>query len=51
MLRCKSRINQVTTQMDSAHKIYISDNFKGAFFEYKGVLHWEGHDYENFWTK
>ena len=30
------------------HKSYISKNFKGAFFEYKGVLHCEGYDYEEF---
>ena len=29
-----------------AHKSYISDNFKGAVIEYKGVLHCEGYDYE-----
>ena len=29
-----------------AHKPYISNNFKGAIFEYKGVLHCEGYDYE-----
>ena len=29
-----------------AHKSYISDNFKGAFSEYKGVLHCEGYDHE-----
>ena len=31
-----------------AHKSYISYNFKGAFSEYKGVLHCEGYDYEEF---
>ena len=31
-----------------AHKSYISDNFKGAISEYKGVLHCEGYDYEEF---
>ena len=31
-----------------AHKSYISNNFKGAIFEYKGVLHCEGYDYEEF---
>ena len=31
-----------------AHKSYISNNFKGAIFEYKGVLHCEGKDYEKF---
>ena len=30
-----------------AHKSYISNNFKGAISEYKGVLHCEGYDYEN----
>ena len=30
----------------SAHKSYISNNFKGAIFEYKAVLHCEGYDYE-----
>ena len=29
-----------------AHKSYISNNFKGAITEYKGVLHYEGYDYE-----
>ena len=29
-----------------AHKSYISNNFKGANSEYKGVLHCEGYDYE-----
>ena len=29
-----------------AHKSYISNNFKGAIFEYKEVLHCEGYDYE-----
>ena len=31
-----------------AHKSYISHNFKGAISEYKGVLHCEGYDYEEF---
>ena len=29
-----------------AHKSYISNNFKGAITEYKGVLHCESYDYE-----
>ena len=29
-----------------AHKSYISNNFKGAITEHKGVLHCEGYDYE-----
>ena len=29
-----------------AHKTYISNNFKAATSEYKGVLHCEGYDYE-----
>ena len=29
-----------------AHISYISNNFKGAISEYKGVLHCEGYDYE-----
>ena len=29
-----------------AHKPYISNNFKGAISEYKGVFHCEGYDYE-----
>ena len=29
-----------------AHKSYISNNFKAAVSEYKGVLHCEGYDYE-----
>ena len=28
------------------HKSYISNNFKSATSEYKGVLHCEGYDYE-----
>ena len=31
-----------------AHKSYISNNLKGAISEYKGVLHCEGYDYEEF---
>ena len=31
-----------------AHKYYISNNFKGAIFEYNGVLHCKGYDYEKF---
>ena len=31
-----------------AHKFYISNNFKGAISENKGVLHCEGYDYEEF---
>ena len=31
-----------------AHKSYISNNFKGTFSQYKGVLHCEGYDYEEF---
>ena len=31
-----------------AHKSYISNNFKGAISEYKGVLNFEGCDYEEF---
>ena len=31
-----------------AHKSYISNNFKGAISEYKGVSHCEGYDYEEF---
>ena len=29
-----------------AHKSYISNNFKTGISEYKGVLHFEGYDYE-----
>ena len=29
-----------------AHKSYISNKFKAVIFEYKGVLHCEGYDYE-----
>ena len=29
-----------------AHKSYITNNFKAAFSEYKGILHCEGYDYE-----
>ena len=29
-----------------AHKSHISNNFKAAISEYKGVLHCEGYDYE-----
>ena len=31
-----------------AHKSYISNNLKGAISEYKGVLHCEDYDYEQF---
>ena len=31
-----------------AHKSVISNNFKRAIFEYQGVLHCEGYDYEEF---
>ena len=31
-----------------AHKSYISNKFKGAIFEYKGVLHCERYEYEEF---
>ena len=31
-----------------AHKSYISNNFKRAISEYKGVLHCEGYDYGEF---
>ena len=31
-----------------AHKSYISNNFKGAISEYKGILHCEGYGYEEF---
>ena len=31
-----------------AHQCYISNNFKGAIFEYMGFLHCEGYDYEDF---
>ena len=30
-----------------AHKSYISNNFKGAISDYKGVLHCEGYDFED----
>ena len=29
-----------------AHKSYISNNFREAISEYKGVLHCEGYDFE-----
>ena len=31
-----------------AHESYFSNDFKGAIFEYKGVLHCEGYEYEAF---
>ena len=31
-----------------AHKIYISNNFRGAISEYKGVLQCEVYDHEEF---
>ena len=31
-----------------AHKSYLFNDFKGAIYEYKGVLHCEGYDYEEF---
>ena len=34
-----------------AHKSYISNNFKGAISEYKGVLHCEGYDFEEFFDE
>ena len=34
-----------------AHKSYISNNFKGAISGYKGVLHSEGYEYEEFSDK
>ena len=34
-----------------AHKSYISKNFKAAMFEYKGVLHCKGYDYEEFFDE
>ena len=34
-----------------AHKSYISNIFKGAISEYKGVLHCEGFDYEEFFDE
>ena len=34
-----------------AHKSYISNNFKGAISEYKGVLDCEGYDYEKFFDE
>ena len=32
-----------TSNTYNAHKCYVSNNFKGAMFDYKGVLHWEGY--------
>ena len=34
-----------------AHKLYISNNFKGALSEYKRVLHCDGYDYEEFFDE
>ena len=34
-----------------AHKSYIFNKFKGAIFEYKGVLQCEGYDYEEFFDE
>ena len=34
-----------------AHKFYLSNNFKEAFFEYKGVLQCEGYVYEEFFNE
>ena len=31
-----------------AHKFYISNIFEGAIFDYKGILHCEAYDYEEF---
>ena len=31
-----------------AHKTFISNNFKGAISEYKGIFHCQGYDYEEF---
>ena len=46
MLKCT--ISKFTTLMDCLHKCYISNNFKGANCEYKGVLHCMEYDYEKF---
>ena len=49
MLKCTSTISKFTTLNGSyAHKSYISNNFKGAISEYKGVLHCEVYHYEEF---
>ena len=48
MLKCTLTISRFTIPMDSIHTshFYISNNFKAAISEYKGVLHCEGYDYE-----
>ena len=45
--------NQQTYNSDGlyAHTSYNSNNFKGAIFEYKGVLHCERYDHEEFHDK
>ena len=51
MLKCTSTTNLQQIYNSNglyAHKSYISNNFKGAFSEYKGVLHLEGYEYERF---
>ena len=42
--------NQLTYNSNGlyAHNSYISNNFKGAISECKGILHCEGYDYEEF---
>ena len=42
--------NQQNYNSNGLHvqKSYISNHFKGAISEYKGVVHCEGHDYEKF---
>ena len=42
---CTSTISEFTTRMDYMR---TSNNFKGAISEFKGVLHCEGYDYEEF---
>ena len=35
----------------STRKSYISNNFKGAISEYKGIFHCQGHDYVEFFDE
>ena len=47
-VKCTSTISNFTTLMDCMRTSYIYNNFKGAISEYKGVLHCEGCNYEEF---
>ena len=48
MLKCTSTISKFTTIGLYANKSYFSNNFKWAISKYKGVLHCEGYEYQEF---